>query len=267
MLDFSTEEGRDSYRGVLRAQKKPGHNPLSRFNVIVQKYKRAYPWLTEQETWTLAFEEQRGDPARKKIRTELEPPDTSPVKPAFKVIEEAKEAAIRKEIASANGKPDKGGKKSQRFEPEPEDFDIPLVPQRIFEGKSCTEPEALQWVAANLAVTVDDALALARSAPSATAYAILRFARTNPAQQRGFWETMYLKLMPTAKEIERQKRASSDGSILIKMINEIRYLENGRIKREKRKAEKKAIEEAAKAGVELAPAPEETDEPEIEDDE
>lgn len=72
------------------------------------------------------------------------------------------------------------------------------VNMKVFEGKTCTEIEAIRWVASNVGMFG----VKARDCPSAMAWNLLNQCRSDEDFMRTFWGSMFVKAIPAKDKRE-----------------------------------------------------------------
>lgn len=72
------------------------------------------------------------------------------------------------------------------------------APRETFEGKDCSEQEAVRWVADNLAVEMVNV----EHAPSARAWGLLNWVRQDTDNEKDFWKSIYPKLAPPKSDVQ-----------------------------------------------------------------
>lgn len=95
------------------------------------------------------------------------------------------------------------------------DMDGDRVSKRSFIGRSCSTPETVEWVAAN--VMVEDAVP--EDAPSPEAWGMLCWARRSNTNEAQFWGQIYTKLLPSRTSLEADARYRDDGRQLMGLID------------------------------------------------
>ena len=103
-----------------------------------------------------------------------------------------------------------------------DDMDEDKVSRKAFLGRSCSTPETVEWVAAN--VMVEDAAPL--DAPSPEAWGMLCWARRSNTNEAQFWGQIYTKLLPSRTSLEGDAKYRDDGRQLIGLI-EMLEMESG----------------------------------------
>ena len=95
------------------------------------------------------------------------------------------------------------------------DMDGDKVSKLSFVGRSCSTPETVEWVAAN--VMVEDAVP--EDAPSPEAWGMLCWARRSNTNEAQFWGQIYTKLLPSRTSLEADARYRDDGRQLMGLID------------------------------------------------
>ena len=95
------------------------------------------------------------------------------------------------------------------------DMEGDKVSKRSFVGRSCSTPETVEWVAAN--VMVEDAVP--EDAPSPEAWGMLCWARRSNTNEAQFWGQIYTKLLPSRTSLEADARYRDDGRQLMGLID------------------------------------------------
>ena len=81
---------------------------------------------------------------------------------------------------------------------------------------SCSNSEAIQWVAENLEVEGAE-----KNAIGPIALSLLKWAKESPSSRSEFFKNLWPKLLPSQKEIDNQARYSDDGSTIIELAERI----------------------------------------------
>jgi len=95
------------------------------------------------------------------------------------------------------------------------DMDGDKVGKSSFLGRSCSTPETVEWVAAN--VMLEDAVP--EDAPSPEAWGMLCWARRSNTNEAQFWGQIYTKLLPSRTSLEADARYRDDGRQLMGLID------------------------------------------------
>ncbi len=99
------------------------------------------------------------------------------------------------------------------------------VPKKIFEGKECTFRDEVIWVAKNIEIRG----VKPEHAPSSSAWALLRFARSSPTNLMYFWKDFYAKIhISEAKgESEDDRPFKDDGREILDTIEALQRAGDG----------------------------------------
>jgi hypothetical protein len=89
-----------------------------------------------------------------------------------------------------------------------------MVQREVFTGKQATIREATTWVLQHLYVEVDPA-----DAPSAEAWSLLQWARTNRQELSMFFTTFVVKFLPSKNQMESEERYRDDGRSIQAMLD------------------------------------------------
>tara|TARA_R100000995_G_C3481118_1_gene123965 strand:- start:1959 stop:2612 length:654 start_codon:yes stop_codon:yes gene_type:complete len=135
-------------------------------------------------------------------------------------------AALEKELEEGREEDHVGGDvEVEKVKPRPmpapvvqasvSDMDGDRVSKRSFIGRSCSTPETVEWVAAN--VLLEDAVP--EDAPSPEAWGMLCWARRSNTNEAQFWGQIYTKLLPSRTSLEADARYRDDGRQLSGLID------------------------------------------------
>lgn len=102
-----------------------------------------------------------------------------------------------------------------------------MVSKFVFEGKSCSITEAVEWVAKNMRI----ADVSADEAPDPEAWNMLVWCRMAPANQTSFWTQLRSKFIPTKSEQEHLKRVNDRGAPVLALIDRIQKARDAAVRK------------------------------------
>lgn len=105
----------------------------------------------------------------------------------------------------------------QPHAPKPTIAARPAVTHKSFEGRTCSESEAIRWCFENLAI--EDLKP--EDAPSSGAWGLLQECQRSPSFREDFLKTILPKLLPTRQQIETQESFNDDGRDVLDLINKL----------------------------------------------
>lgn len=92
-------------------------------------------------------------------------------------------------------------------------------------AKSCSVVRSIQWVARNL----ENPKVQMIDAPSAEAWGMLTSYRINPLRKAEFWDSVFVKLIPSRAQLDERPDDHVDGEGIIKTCERLIRLRDGAI--------------------------------------
>lgn len=91
------------------------------------------------------------------------------------------------------------------------------VKKNQFEGKKCSEVEAVRWVADNMELEDPDPA----DCPSAAAWGMLSQCRNSAMFKSEFWRHTFTKLLPSKAQIDKEENTVPDESLAMGVIEDL----------------------------------------------
>jgi hypothetical protein len=116
----------------------------------------------------------------------------------------------------------------KKKKPEPKDDDLPSsneiltehqVDPSVFDGKDCSQYEALRWAISQLAI--DPRKVKAKSAPSAEAWSYYTNALSDQTYRRTLLSGVTTKLLPSQKDIDAIASQEDDGRRMLGLLSDL----------------------------------------------
>ncbi|MCP4902979.1 MAG: hypothetical protein GY906_38945 [bacterium] len=86
----------------------------------------------------------------------------------------------------------------------------------LFEGKTCSTKEAIEWVAKHIGMTQ----VKVETCISSEAWGMLKWVQGSPQAENVFWKDLYTRLLPSKVEMDQQETLRDDQRRVLKFVED-----------------------------------------------